>query len=562
VSAPAATPHSPEIPKAERIWLAALFIVLLGLRVVYALNMSFNSDEAQHLHVVWGWANGLLQYRVVFDNHTPLFHILCAPFFRLFGETAMVMIYMRLAMIPLFAGSLWCVKKLGEALHSRRAGLWSALFTGFAPFFFLKTIEFRTDDLWTTAWLATCAIFVCGPLTARRVFFASLALGASFSTSMKTTLLVLALLLAMIVAAIFRWRAGGEISAREIARALAAGLAGLIVIPAAIVAYFAAHSALDALYYGVIQHNIVTADHPHYGFQSKRLWFPVALIVFGFAAREIFRRTPDRAIAFRRAWMLLTAGFFMALLHSYWPMITTQDYPPVVPLFAVALTPGIFALAGMLRTRFPRVTPLALPVALVAIEIALIIHSVRPLRRTSHYLEYLASVLRYTNPADYVMDPKSGAIFRQRPIFMVLENVTRGRLRRGQIQSDVIEKLKTTHTCMASEDRLEGRDLDFVRANYLPFDFKMRVAGQYLKPDPTSGRASIEIQIAAPYVIITPDGPATGTLDGKPYSGKILLEAGPHEFVSDHPQRPHALVWAQAYERGYRPRLSEKPNEE
>src|ERR1700736_2166759 len=130
----------PPIARVERWLLAGLFFILLVLRVLYACWMSFNSDEGQHLHVVWGWTQGLLQYRDVFDNHTPLFHILCAPVFRLFGETPMIMIYMRLAMVPVFAAGLWCVVRIGERLFSRRVGLWAAVFTGFAPFYFLKTI--------------------------------------------------------------------------------------------------------------------------------------------------------------------------------------------------------------------------------------------------------------------------------------------------------------------------------------------------------------------------------------------------------------------------------------
>ena len=49
--------------RAER-WFACLIAVsLVALRVVYAFVYRVDSDEPQHLHVVWGWANGLLQYR-------------------------------------------------------------------------------------------------------------------------------------------------------------------------------------------------------------------------------------------------------------------------------------------------------------------------------------------------------------------------------------------------------------------------------------------------------------------------------------------------------------------
>ena len=180
-----------QIPRAERWALASIFLVLLGLRVLYACCMTFNSDEAQHLHVVWGWATAHLQYKEVFDNHTPLFHILCAPVFRLFPETAMIIIYMRLAMIPIFACGIWFVARIGERLFSRRVGLWTAVFTGFAPLFFLKTVEFRTDDLWTVLWLGALMVAVEGRFTPKRMFVLGIMLGAAFSVSMKTVLMLL-----------------------------------------------------------------------------------------------------------------------------------------------------------------------------------------------------------------------------------------------------------------------------------------------------------------------------------------------------------------------------------
>ena len=551
-----------EISRAERRWFAGLFAVLLGLRVLYACNMNFSSDEAQHLHVVWGWATGQLQYREVFDNHTPLFHILCAPVFRLFGETAMIMIYMRLAMIPLFAAALFFIAKIGERLASRRAGLWAAVFTGFAPFFFLKTVEFRTDDLWAAAWLGTVAIVVGGPLTARRMFCAGLVLGATFSVSMKTTLLAPALLLAGLIALLLWRRNGGILRVSAVLRGLGAGLAGLLVVPAAIVAYFAAQHALGALYYGVIGHNLLPALSHQKRIASRLYWFPATLPFFVAATYLFFRRAPDPAPAVRRVLVLLTAGFYLTLLHSYWPMITGQDYLPATPLLVVWLTPAVLALAAGLRTRFPRSPRLVLPVALAVAELATTLYLVRPKPRTSHYVEFLASMLRFTNPGDFVMDAKAGVIFRQRPFFYALENVTLVRMRLHLLADDIVPRLIKTRTCMASEDRLSPRDLTFVRANYLPFDMHMRVAGQYLLPDPVTGSSKFEIQIAATYAIITPHGPATGTLDGEPYTGKVLLNVGSHEFVSLDPRPPHVLVWAQALERGYLPDFSREPLKE
>src|SRR5438132_6772311 len=78
--------------KAERRAAVILFVLLLAMRVLYACHYRIDSDEPQHLHVVWGWANGQLPYLNFFDNHAPLFHILCAPLFTLLGERADIII--------------------------------------------------------------------------------------------------------------------------------------------------------------------------------------------------------------------------------------------------------------------------------------------------------------------------------------------------------------------------------------------------------------------------------------------------------------------------------------
>ena len=75
------------------------------------------------------------------------------------------------------------------------------------------------------------------------------------------------------------------------------------------------------------------------------------------------------------------------------------------------------------------------------------------------------------------------------------------------IKDEIVERLIATHTCLAADDRLKGRDLEFVEANYLPFDHKMRIAGQHLHPAAATGWAPFRIAIKARYALITPHGP-------------------------------------------------------
>jgi len=89
--------------RAEPVWQVWLFRLVVGLfvasRVVLAWHQTIGSDESQHAHVAWAWVHGFVQYRDVFDNHTPLFHLLSAPLVALIGERADILALLRCCII-------------------------------------------------------------------------------------------------------------------------------------------------------------------------------------------------------------------------------------------------------------------------------------------------------------------------------------------------------------------------------------------------------------------------------------------------------------------------------
>jgi len=106
---PPKRPFVNQVPRVE-VWFAiGLFVFLLVLKIFYAFDHRIDSDEPQHLHVVWGWTQHMIPYRDYFDNHSPLFQMLCAPLFAALGTRADIIVPMRLAMIPVFALSLYFV---------------------------------------------------------------------------------------------------------------------------------------------------------------------------------------------------------------------------------------------------------------------------------------------------------------------------------------------------------------------------------------------------------------------------------------------------------------------
>jgi len=123
-------------PKLTRVewWVgAACLLALLCLRWFYVTTQPWDSDEPQHLHVVWAWANGLLPYKDIFDNHAPLFQAMSAPLFSLLGERTDIVAAMRWAMLPIGAVILLTTYCLGSGLFSPRIGFWGALLAASFP---------------------------------------------------------------------------------------------------------------------------------------------------------------------------------------------------------------------------------------------------------------------------------------------------------------------------------------------------------------------------------------------------------------------------------------------
>ena len=571
--AAASPPETGLTTPAERRCILTLLALALVLRVRYAFIYRIDSDEPQHLHVVWAWATGLLQYRDVFDNHAPLFHVLCAPFFRLFGERADIIIPMRLAMLGFYALSLWSLWKIGATLFSRRVGIWAAVFAALEPRFFYTSTEFRTDDMWAATWLLMLAVLVGGRLTPRRSFCAGLLLGATFGVSMKTSLLVTALGLSVaFTLGLQVWQAGWRVKnwGRVLAGA-AAVVAGTAIIPAAIIGYFAYRHALADLHYCVIEHNIVPGLKRWGGVGFHAVVFAIALplLLAGTVLVFLAGRDLDVRRRFWRATLFLTPLLFFALLWCFWPDLTREDYLPFSPLAVVAVAaPGALGIFAWLRAhaRVGDAWGWLAPTAVAVIEALLILTATKPWHNDAQRdIAAFAKILRLTKPGDYVMDGKAGAIYRPRPFYYALETITRARMKKNLIPDNVIERMIATRTAVASLSGLltESAAARFVRENYVSIgagsDDKVRVLGKVL-PGATPGRAvQFEVVIGANYAFVDDKGSAVhGMLDGTVLSGAREIAAGRHELVLDPGAPAHvAIFWENALEKGFLPAFND-----
>ena len=544
---------------AERAQWIFFFVLLLVLRLFAARGLQINSDEPQHLHVVWGWASGLLQYRDLFDNHSPLFQMLCAPLFRALGERADIIIPMRLAMIPLFAVCLWCVVRIGSALYPRRVAVWSAIFAGFCPVFFFKSSEFRTDDLWAALWLLALVILICRPLNSARAFCFGILVGMTFATSLKTVLLAASLTGGAVVVLGLRLFFRQRINWRALAVRASLALLGAIIVPGALVLYFVAHHALHEMVYCTVHYNIVPGLKRWGHFSRHVLWFPGSLPFLLAGAFFTFRFSADVRQAARRALILLATGFYITALYSYWPDITGEDMIPFVPLAALVIVPAVFTLFQIAATRAPALSKFApaLPALAAALEVFVLCRSRVPWHtNTRDGIHLIADVLRLTRPGEYVMDAKAGAIFRPRPFHYVMETVARSRMKAGLLVDDSPARMVATQTAVAVLNGLTPVAAEFVSKNYILISRRenLCVAGKMLSPSvPGGDEYAFELAVPLQYTITSENGAVEGTMDGVAMPHDLFLQPGNHVFRRTSGSGRIALFWARAAEQGFKP---------
>ncbi|MDR3402561.1 MAG: glycosyltransferase family 39 protein [Chthoniobacter sp.] len=546
----------------QRIHCVLIFLVMLVLRVASAWRFRADTDELQHLHVVWGWVNGYLPYRDVFDNHGPIFHVLLAPLFYLLGERADILVPMRLAMIPFFAICLWCIYRIGTALFSRNVAIWSTIFAGFYPEFFLTSAEFRTDVLWTTLWFLTLVTITRPAYTMKHAFLTGLLLGGCFGVTVKTGLMVGALGPWGLLGAVRVWKEEGKAAVRSLAGRILAGLAGFVIVPGGAFLFFVMHGAGPQFLYCNISHNLVPHAQNWARFDEHVLWFPIFLIIV-VGAFVYFRKLAFSAIAIQRIGLVLTAGFYFTALKTFFPTLTRQDDLPVIPLATLVVIALPFLLADRLasRPRLQMALQVTFPVLLL-IEIVVIAAKTANWRDdTAAQFATVADVLKATEKREFVMDATGETIYRPRPYYYAIEAFTKVRIERGLIEDNIAQRLIDTQTALVRPRDLTAKARLFIRENYLLIGHDLWMLGKKVKPSKAISKTEMnfETAIGGSYTILTPEAKmAMGTLDGIPFTGERLLEPGKHHFVAEAAVEDYLLLFsARGFQRGFIPHEAE-----
>jgi Dolichyl-phosphate-mannose-protein mannosyltransferase len=434
---------------------------------------------------------------------------------------------MRAAMLPLFAVVLFCTYLVVARMYSRRIALWSVVLLSLFPPFFLKSLEYRTDNLWNTLWIVALLLVISGPPTVRRWFLAGLVLGCALAVSLKTILLVVTLAGAGIITRfVIRDRTRFALPA-------VAAACGFVIVPAVVAGYFIAIGAWPNLVYCVFTFNALLEKIRPETWLERSLWpFAVAAIVL--LARRYRDADP------RRLYCAVAFVLFSVTLGAFWLLISPRDMLPIMPL-------GIMFVVAAFDRFDDRVVICSVATAVLAAS--LFHYANRFQNRTEEFVTMMNQVLRLTRPGEPVMDLKGETIYRQRPFYYIFELITHELLQKGLLPDRVPESVVAARCYVAQADgqMWPPRARQFLRENFLDLG-RLRAAGQWIQPDGT-----FSIAVPGRYVVLNETRPATGKLDGGPYNGPRDLGAGAHRFDRSVAGERLAVLWAPAFERGFSP---------
>ena len=493
-----------------RLLLAASLIV----RVFFTLFCRIDSDEPQHLHVAWGWSQGLVQYRDLFDNHFPLLHLLFAPLMRVMPESSTSFLLMRMAIAPFAIACAWLLYVIGKPIIGEQKAAIAAVLFSLMPPWLPKSVEFRNDTLWIFFWLAALALIL------GRERPAWLAAGVMAALCILASVKALPLLLAHALAFASQRH---SISFRSMAR-VACG-AAIPLVAAAL--FLQTCGAVGDMIYATLLFNASLPVHA-----ARRIGGVLAFVVI---VPALTLRGP------RENHLTLAAIWYPIILLCFWPSLTPRDFLPLVPLASLALASMLSndgrgarrstkaddsrRLLPSWSDRRPRLS--APTIVFIAATIASICYARLWRPADTSRAQFVDAAVSLTAPTDFVFDLKGDAVFRRRPVFFIYDIVGRALTGNGTLPDRGPEAIVASGCCvaMADFDHMPPRTRAFLNEHFVEHGV-LRVCGTTVRD------GAFTIAVPQTYAVIARD-PSRVMIDGVPYRGPRFLSEGRHTASED-----------------------------
>jgi 4-amino-4-deoxy-L-arabinose transferase-like glycosyltransferase len=327
----------------------------LGLAAL-VFRRHFDPDEFEHLQFAWMLDQGLVPYRDFFEHHTPLFHLLLQPAFRVFdagtvaGALALPYAFRAvaaaLALATAAATWLLAARVAGRAT----AVLASASLLG-SRVFMHSGVEIRGDQLAALA-LVACAGALLRAFAVRGGLgrgWLALA-GAAATLAVLATQKALFALPGLSLAALLLARGRGALRPAALARIALPALAGAALAAGPVLAFFATRGALGEFVYCNFLLNAAWTREGQLGALlnlGQRLGGedPLLVVLAGFGLWGLTRAFGADEDRERSAAVLLPLASLLAGLAVI-PIATPEYAFLLAPFAAIAAAQGALRLAG------------------------------------------------------------------------------------------------------------------------------------------------------------------------------------------------------------------------